>query len=763
MSFLNLKISTSLLFFCLGLSQVYSKPIELSKPEVLLTGWNARCLKHADLNGDGLVDLVYFNLNKSYLEILYRTQQGIVPENIRPVRKNRWEPVLEDAKYTPERIFINGTVSDIAIGDLNSDGESDIIIGSPEDGLRIFFRENNSTWSEGVEIDSNKIRGYSKSLQVINENGRSELFVFTEPGLEKISFLKGQPQYPSSLFREGDKRAYGVELIDLNNDKIMDWMYLVPGEEFSLKIRLGEGEGFGPELSFDISLSSFPTAEENSLHQNSKKFYSIDSLSREAVVFSFSDEEIVNRESPFDVISYDIFSTSNRESSWTSGDFNSDGVPELVSASPDKGEVFHIESGRNGFSGKVESSPSLKGISQLSSLRNKGKTKLLILSTEEEVLGISEYKKGKGFTFPLMVEMKGVPLTAVPAHSGKGKDDKLIVLCELESDFYLKTYEWSSDNKFEVTNEYEVNDLKRDPSELFVCDLNGDMQQDILILSNRDAPVILLSEKKSGWRPVAEESVVRKSFLKDIDKEKVSKFMDPLSKKERLLVAGEGYVRVIGWEGNELRVLEQFNAKDQAGELSTPIQIDWGGQGNNEIFAFHEDGYWERLNSDNQKSNIKNHWEGSFIVPTQVIPFYSPKGISMMALGKSGFQMISFARPQMLSLKVESRYLTDLPKIRHNGIECGDFNNDGVQDLVCLDGKKNLLEFVIIDPQNQKWKSSLHFEVFEKNLHYQGKKGGLYEPREGLISDLNGDGLDDLAFLVHDRLLIYMQINRTVK
>ena len=202
MSFLNLKISTYLLFFCLGLPQVYSNPIELSKPEVLLTGWNARCLKHADLNGDGLVDLVYFNLNKSYLEILYRTQQGIVPENVRPVRKNRWEPVLDDAKYTPERIFLNGTVSDIAIGDLNSDGVPDIIIGSPEDGVRIFFRENNSTWSEGFEIDSNKIRGYSKSLQVINENGMSQLFVFTEPGLEKISFLKGQPQYPSSLFRK---------------------------------------------------------------------------------------------------------------------------------------------------------------------------------------------------------------------------------------------------------------------------------------------------------------------------------------------------------------------------------------------------------------------------------------------------------------------------------------------------------------------------------------------------------------------------------
>ena len=763
MSFLNLKISTFLILFCLGLTQVSSKPIELSKPEILLTGWNARCLNHADLNGDGLVDLVYFNLNKSYLEILYRTHQGVLPKNIRPVLKNRWEPVLEDAKYTPERIFINGSVTDIAIGDLNSDSISDIIIGSPEDGIRIFFRENNSTWSERFEIESNKIRAYSKSLQVINENGKNELFVFTEPGLEKISFLNGQPQYPSSLFREGEKRAYGVELIDLNNDKLLDWMYLVPGEEFSLKIRLGEDEGFGPELSFDISLSSFPTLLESTLSQNSKSFCSIDSLSREAVVFSFSNEEIVNNESAFDIISYDIFPTSNRESAWASGDFNSDGVPELITASPDKGELFHIESGKNGFSGNVKSYPSLKGISHLSSLRNKGKTKLLILSAEEEVIGVSEYKKGKGFSFPLMVEMEGVPLSAVPAHSGNGKDDKLIVLCELESDFFLNTYEWSSDNKFELIHDYEIKEIKRDPRDLFVCDLNGDMQQDIMILSVREAPVVLLSDRKSGWRSVAGDSVVRKSFLKNIDKENISRFIDPSSKKERLLVAGEGYVRVIGWEGNELRVIEQFNAKDQAGDLSTPIRIDWEEQGTFEIFAFHEEGYWERLHSDNQESNFKSRWESSFIVPTEVITFNNNQGISMLTLGKSGFQVISSAKSKNFSLKVESRYLTDLPQIHHNGIESGDFNNDGVQDLVCLDGKKNLLEFVTLDPKNQKWKSSLHFEVFEKNLHYQGKKGGLYEPREGLISDLNGDGLDDLAFLVHDRLLIYRQINRSAK
>ena len=67
--------------------------------------------------------------------------------------------------------------------------------------------------------------------------------------------------------------------------------------------------------------------------------------------------------------------------------------------------------------------------------------------------------------------------------------------------------------------------------------------------------------------------------------------------------------------------------------------------------------------------------------------------------------------------------------------------------------RKTFSNFSKLDEETQSWVSTLHFEVFEKNLHYQGKKGGLYEPREGLVVDLNGDELDDLVFLVHDRLL----------
>ena len=130
----------------------------------------------------------------------------------------------------------------------------------------------------------------------------------------------------------------------------------------------------------------------------------------------------------------------------------------------------------------------------------------------------------------------------------------------------------------------------------------------------------------------------------------------------------------------------------------------------------------------------------------------------LASMGTSGFQLLSKPNDGDLSVEVEARHLTDLPGVRYSGIEWGDFNGDGQADLLCLDGRKNLLEFLSLDSKTQEFSSMLHFRTFEKNMHYQGKKGGAYEPREGLVLDLDGDRLDDLVFLVHDRLLCYYQV-----
>ena len=742
-------------------------PVWLSSPEVHLAGWNARCLDHADLNGDGLQDLVYFNLDRSRIEILYRCKKGETPPGIRPVEKDRWEPVLEDAHYIKERIFVPANLTSLAIGDLNQDGIPDLVRGSPEDGVFVHFRESNSTWSEAVALETGKIRPYSRSLCVHADSPEDSplLFLFTVDGLERLSFDKGIPSYPSSLAREDEKRAYGIELSDLDGDGKLDWLYLVPEDKDSLKLRLGNGNGFGAESSFDLKLSSFPALLSSKPSKGIQKFCSIDAVSNEALIFSFEKRFRNNPVEAWKVQSYDLFSESNKRAAWAVDDFDENGWPDLVVSDSSLGELLFLPGKSNGQFGSAQEVPSLRGISELHSIRvgKKRRPSLLILSREEEALGLASFDKKGLFSFPEMIPTKGSPLLAVSTDCDSDGVEKILVVTEIDSDFFLETWNLDQNGTPEKLNEHELKDWRREPVGLFPCYLNQDKVIDLFVLSGREAPTLLLGDSSGSWKEVAKNSVVRKSFLKGAGANRLGLVKKGNANADEILICGKGFVRVVTWEGQDFKVTEQFNSADQVGDLSVPQWLDVHGDGKKELYAYHSEGYWERLSGSNKEGGVKIGAERSMVKPMRSFVLPTGKKEILASMGTSGFQLLSDSLASDLSVIVEARHLTDLPGIRYSGIEWGDFNGDGQADLLCLDGRKNLLEFLSLDSKNQHFLSMLHFRTFEKNLHYQGKKGGAYEPREGLVLDLDGDRLDDLVFLVHDRLLCYYQVGRKKK
>ena len=729
--------------------------INLSKPEILLAGWNARCLEQGDLNGDGLTDLAYFNPSNSQLELLYRCKPGEKPPRVRSVKKDRWEPVLENAPYVKERIFIRGNLTSIEIGDLNDDGIPDIVTGSPEEGISVFFREEDHRWSKPLEIQSGKLRPNSMSLKV----HQGSLYLFTQEGLQKFTFSEGQPNYPGTLAREENKRAFGIELVDLNRDDFLDWIYLVPGSEYSLRVRLGEQKGFGPEKAFEVNLISFPTARMNQ-QSNRLSFCSIDGLSREAITFSLSvDQNLKKKPSFTEINTYDLFSESNKKMPVTHGDFNSDQISDLLLATPEKGEILFLMGKSDGTYESPIGFPSFRGISELDFIRseNEKNKKILIHSSGEKVLGVSDYQSNGEIGFPRLLPIEGEPLLSSSADLNGDGLDEILVIKEDKSDYYLES--WSVERKggFSLIDSFELKELDREPDSIFSGDLNGDMRADLLILSNREAPNILLGKKNGGWLVVGENSVVRKSFMKGISSSQLCLIPRKDSDGQDLLVTGVGLARILRWTGDDFEILKQLNAKEQKGELKAPVRMDMDGDGELEILAYHEDGYWENLSDPSGSSSKFSYRDKYFLNPESSFALSVKQKNNLVSLGTSGFQIISSSGNIGLSLEIDSSYLTDLPNIKPSGIDWCDFNNDGWNDLICLDGKRHLLEFLTFDSAQNQWESAMHFEIFEKDLHYRGKKGALFEPREGLVADLNGDQMEDLVFLIHDRLLIYYQ------
>ena len=753
-------------FFCLaaGLAGEDSPRFLLSAPQVMKAGWNARILKHHDLNQDGLADLAYYNLDRSRIEFLYRTKDGKVPPRVRSAQPDRWEPPLEDAPYVKEYLFISEELTTFAFGDLNDDGSTDLVRGSPEDGLLVHFRTKDNKWSKPVEIETKTLKAHSQAVKVMGKSKDSpaRIFLFTEEGLEILPFAKGKPLYPSALFREDSKRANGLDLIDLDEDGHLDWLYSTPGSERSLRIRHGGPDGFGPERSFDLALgSSFNPLPKSKKSKLPVRFCAIDRLSREAMVFSFSKERGKEADG-LAVSNFDVFPQDQKRTSWVYSDFDGDGKKDVVTASSTKGEILYLSGqGAMGFSNPVPY-PSLNGITSISSVRLSPKTVgLLVLSPEENLVGLSHFKRERGaskgsFAFPVPIPVKGETVDAFSADVDGDRKDEIILVVEDGSDFALQVWQVKGQKAFNLLSEIEL-DFRREPSGVFPCLIDGDESVDFLVLSEREASLVLLNQGEGKFKESCQDSSIRKSVLSELVPSRLGTADLDGDGKPELLVAGKGQVRALNWSADELIVSQQFNASEPQGDLSVPVFLDLDGNGKTELLYYHSGGYWEALEKDSGKTYRSAYkMEDEPVLPGKTAVDSSGDAHSLLVFGDSALQIMTKGGGR-LELKVESRYLTDLPKIEHAAVDWGDFNHDGKLDLLCIDGRRHFLEFLSFDAKSKQWKSVLHFKVFEENLHYQGKKGSAFEPREGYVLDLNGDGRDDIVFLVHDRLLCYYQ------
>ena len=91
--------------------------LSFSGPEVLKLDWNTRSLNVSDMNNDGLNDLILINNDTAKIEILYQLSEGEAVESQKQqLNRNRWEPVLEDARFESEAVTIGFPLFDLTVG-----------------------------------------------------------------------------------------------------------------------------------------------------------------------------------------------------------------------------------------------------------------------------------------------------------------------------------------------------------------------------------------------------------------------------------------------------------------------------------------------------------------------------------------------------------------------------------------------------------------------------------------------------------------------
>ena len=136
------------------------------------------------------------------------------------------------------------------------------------------------------------------------------------------------------------------------------------------------------------------------------------------------------------------------------------------------------------------------------------------------------------------------------------------------------------------------------------------------------------------------------------------------------------------------------------------------------------------------------------------VAFGGPKPNSVAFLGLNAVAWMPLAGEVWEFTTLDS-YETPIKDGFLGDVVSGDLSNDGRKDLVFLETAKSYLDLVIFNAQH-KLVPADRWQVFEQKS-FRGRAGDVAEPREALVADLTGDGKNDLAVIVHDRILVYPQ------
>lgn len=745
-------------------------PFQFDGPEVLKIDWNTNGLRVEDVNGDGLNDIAFVNRERSRIQIHYRRKTGELPNNVKPSRQNRWEPVLEDAPYVQENISTSTDVASITFGDFDGDKQLDLAYGSREAGVFVHFREKDSFTKEPLEIEVEDLRAYHGCImgKDMDGDGTPELLVHVKRGLQVYQFDKRASAPNPQLYKDNSEGSVGLYFADINGDGKEDWLYKSFGSDYGIRTRLRTNDGFGPELSlrFRPGGELIPLAC-GSHGYNNPSFVTIESNSLQVALFEVSNRDSDSTEKRTMIPQVEnVFATDNNVTSFSFEDFTGDGLKDIAAATASEPSVQLFRGQKDGNFSFVGTFPSLSDISQLaaghfsSGPKDKAAT-LVVLSTEEKLVGLTRFEGNQRFRFPKAISLKDEPVAIDTCDLDKDNHDEILVVTKERYDFTLRRYVQNPDGKFEQSIEIELDGFKRSPTGIFPCDLNGDGHLDLLVLSARNPAMFLQGDGKGGLTEAAKDSAVRKSLLSELAPNRIAMADIDGDQREELLVSGTGFVRAVTMNGDELEVIDQFNARSSKDQLLSPFSMDVTGDKTPELLFYVPEGRFDVLSKakDGVYRFLQSHEVAPFpLQHLDILPAKGNRPSEILAFGKHTFQRIPTKPSNPLpTLKVLHRFQSDIRDIQHRGVDTGDFNSDGRPDLFCIDPSKNLIEFFRLSEDEQEWESVLHFQIFEKNLHVRGERSAQPEPREGVVADLNGDGKDDLVLLVHDRLLHYYQ------
>jgi hypothetical protein len=727
-------------------------------------------LRYADLDGDGLNDLVIVNNSRSKINLLYnQTGKTNAAATARPGLQRELNELPADARFRIDSIASEKRIAGLVVADLNGDNQPDVAYyGEPKE-LVALYNQGADGWSPPKRwpIEDGQLSPNALTTGDLNGDHRTDLVLLAEgcvyllaQGADKAL---GEPE---KIPVSGAVKA--VQAVDADGDGREDLLLVNWEDRNPFRFRLQQADGrLGPEIYFPLAPIRSYWAD--NLEPNKKtQVITIALNSGRAQVSEFAKKrgEPLSgafSQGQFQVLPLNRTDKARRGILWA--DVNQDNLPDLLVAQPESGQLSIYFQRRDGSLATAKTFPTLAGVSDLAvaDWEGDGKTEIFLLSSDERQVGVTRLDEKQGLPFPTLLPLEGKPLVLAAGRLNPGDAATLAVIVEdKDGKRSLVTQNRAGGARTQKLGEkFQLN-----PTTLAFQDVDQDGLMDLVTLIPYEKVKVL--RQVAGQVELEELDVappggaVEQPWLSTAD-------IDGDGKPE-LLLTQKNFVRAVVLKSEAsspnstnpgawtFSVKEQINGTASNSRLAGAAAVPNGTNKVNSLFLLDV----ERKALTLCERDPAGVWQ---VARNIALPVSEFSGLQAVALGgpeRNAVSLLGLNSVAWLPLSGEVWEINDLDGYetpvkdgRLNDVVSGDLDNDGRKDLVFLETARNYLDLVIFNADHKLIPAN-RWQVFEERT-FRGRRSDLPEPREAVVADVTGDGKNDLIVLVHDRILVYPQ------